>query len=294
MNELLYDRICQRLLSSSFPQEVNVWLYGNNIPFYQSVVIKADNVKQYIEKQLDLDEAKFSIPPKPMPPFKYSFVEITLSSLEKRAMHVGCFKPETKEFTKILSLLHDETIEELNNEGLIENAGAILLLHSIKLFENNIYFQDFHQMVFLDKNYELECSVYIGGPTEDAKRAMISLSYLSLFSFSLMNCKNAIIINNNPPNRLQKKRIKRGELPLVQYKTISISGSVLTLSDKKAKNLKTEPIMPLHIVRGNFAVYDSNALFGKYHGTFWRPQHSRGDRDLGVIIKDYEIQGPQK
>lgn len=79
------------------------------------------------------------------------------------------------------------------------------------------------------------------------------------------------------------------ELPLVQYKTISVDGSLLTINDQHLKSPNGDPIMPLHIVRGNFAIYNEKPLFGKHFGTFWRSQYSRGSKELGIIAKDYTI-----
>jgi len=168
-----------------------------------------------------------------------------------------------------------------------------LFFHNIKNYERTIYFQRIQLVLVLDNNYELTNLFYFGNVTEKNKNEIVPLSHLALFTFSLMNCKNAILINNTPPNKLQKKRIKRGELPLVQYKTISVDGSLLTINDQRLKNQKSDPVMPFHIVRGNFAVYNDKPLFGKYFGNFWRSQHSRGSKDLGIIVKDYFIQEPK-
>jgi hypothetical protein len=46
----------------------------------------------------------------------------------------------------------------------------------------------------------------------------------------------------------------------------------------------------LHICRGHFAHYTpEHPLFGKYVGTFWRPDHVRGSADHGTVRKDYKV-----
>lgn len=45
---------------------------------------------------------------------------------------------------------------------------------------------------------------------------------------------------------------------------------------------------PLHLVRGHFAHYTKERpLFGKYAGTFWRPEHEAGDKSIAVVRKTF-------
>jgi hypothetical protein len=50
----------------------------------------------------------------------------------------------------------------------------------------------------------------------------------------------------------------------------------------------------LHVCRGHFAHYRERGLFGKYKGTFWRPQHLRGSAEQGMQAKDYRITLPDQ
>ena len=46
----------------------------------------------------------------------------------------------------------------------------------------------------------------------------------------------------------------------------------------------------LHICRGHFATYSpDHPLFGKYVGTFWRPDHVRGSQEAGEVHKNYSV-----
>jgi hypothetical protein len=48
----------------------------------------------------------------------------------------------------------------------------------------------------------------------------------------------------------------------------------------------------LHICRGHFATYSpEHPLFGKYVGTFWRPDHVRGSAGAGEVHKRYQVGG---
>ena len=45
----------------------------------------------------------------------------------------------------------------------------------------------------------------------------------------------------------------------------------------------------LHICRGHFRSYDEKPLFGRVKGTFFIPQHVRGNADVGEHQKEYSI-----
>ena len=46
----------------------------------------------------------------------------------------------------------------------------------------------------------------------------------------------------------------------------------------------------LHICRGHFVTYTpKHPLFGKYVGTFWKPDHVRGNAKNGIVLKDYKV-----
>jgi hypothetical protein len=276
MSELLYDYMRDKVSMKSFSSDQ--WLYDDKKPFDEAVVIKADNVYRYTSKLPSI-----TLPPKPMPPFKYSFVEVNLGVIGNIGIHVACLKHNDTVFTNGLSFLND--IED------IKSAKATLIFHYLKLVDGIIYLLDLKTISLLDDNFNLSNSYSIGD--EASVPGAVPFCYLALFTFSLMNCKNAIIINNNPQNKLQKKRHRRGEFPLVQYKTISVNGSLLTINNQHLISQNDNQLMPFHIVRGNFAVYDDKPLFGKHYGTYWRPQHSRGDKKLGIIEKDYSVQEPK-
>jgi hypothetical protein len=47
---------------------------------------------------------------------------------------------------------------------------------------------------------------------------------------------------------------------------------------------------PLHLVRGHFARYTKDRpVFGKYAGTFWRPEHEAGNPAVAVVRKTYKL-----
>ena len=106
----------------------------------------------------------------------------------------------------------------------------------------------------------------------------------------LLNTKNITTIDNPPPAKLNKKRIKNGKQPLFTYKTLR-----LQLPAKKRKK-GSGPVMPndnttrLHLCRGHFKTYtEEKPLLGRFTGRYWWQPHARGDKTKGVVMKDYEV-----
>jgi hypothetical protein len=82
----------------------------------------------------------------------------------------------------------------------------------------------------------------------------------------------------------------RHKLPEVRYKTLVIH-AMRDILLKEGDMTKSGLQKALHICRGHFRRYDENSLglFGKYHGTFFIPQHARGNTELGEVRKTYEV-----
>lgn len=84
---------------------------------------------------------------------------------------------------------------------------------------------------------------------------------------------------------------RREKVPRIKFYTLDINpmrevlrkeGQSESLGIKKA----------LHICRGHFATYSEDSpLFGKYVGTFWRPDHVRGSKEAGEVHKRYSVGG---
>ncbi len=114
----------------------------------------------------------------------------------------------------------------------------------------------------------------------------------ALLGISFMHCKNVSTNVNELPVQVQKKRIRRGKKPLKTYYTLSIEPMAKAL-DREGEARKTGIKQALHICRGHFATYsDEKPLFGKYAGTFWKPQHVKGSKQHGEVVKDYAVKAP--
>lgn len=114
----------------------------------------------------------------------------------------------------------------------------------------------------------------------------------AFLGISFLHCKNVSTTLNEPPQRLQKKRVRKGKKPLKAYYTLAIEPMAQTL-DREGAAKNTGIKQALHICRGHFATYSpGKPLFGKYAGTFWKPQHVRGSKSHGEIVKDYAVKAP--
>ena len=113
-------------------------------------------------------------------------------------------------------------------------------------------------------------------------------AYLAI---SFMHCKNVITEERVPLEKLNKKFRKRHGRDLVRYHVLKIElmRKVLKI---KGKSDELGIIKALHICRGHFKDYRQSGLFGKIPGIFWWESHVRGQKEKGIILKDYEIKKP--
>lgn len=114
-----------------------------------------------------------------------------------------------------------------------------------------------------------------------------SILFTALLTVQFMHCKNVKLVENTIKTQQQKPKNKK-KIPTIKYYTLNIEplkeilrneGNIEHNGFKKA----------LHICRGHFKTYNENGLFGKVKGTFWFPQHIKGSKDEGEVVKDYKV-----
>ena len=111
-------------------------------------------------------------------------------------------------------------------------------------------------------------------------------------TLEIFSCKNIIADKIELPAKVVKKRKKKNKPEFSSY-TLKIDP---TTSPKSMDiSTATESLWSnrLHTCRGHVREYGMNGkgkLFGKYSGRFWSPPHQRGNRENGVIEKDYDVQ----
>ncbi len=112
------------------------------------------------------------------------------------------------------------------------------------------------------------------------------------FANSLVHCKNVQLKETDIPIKLISKRKKKSKLPFLRFNTVVIDAMKTTLKTE-GKSDKVGLKKALHICRGHFATYTEDApLFGRVTGTFWKSMHLRGNKKVGVVVKDYQIKAP--
>jgi hypothetical protein len=103
----------------------------------------------------------------------------------------------------------------------------------------------------------------------------------------LLDSKNISTVNNLPPEKLNKKRIKSGKQPLFTYKTLIIKPTGKMQEAQAAQGLWDNRI---HLCRGHFKEYTKERpLFGRITGRFWWQPSVRGNKEKGVVMKDYVV-----
>lgn len=114
-----------------------------------------------------------------------------------------------------------------------------------------------------------------------------NLVHVFAVTMALLNTKNIETEVQHPPQKLQRSRERKGELPLVSWRILKVQ-SHRARTASRGSATKGEPLA-LHWVRGHFKRYDEHPLFGAVKGVFWWSPHLSGRADR-VALKDYEIE----
>lgn len=118
---------------------------------------------------------------------------------------------------------------------------------------------------------------------EDTYRFSALIAFLNVLS-----CKNITYELTDPPVKVQKKRAKRGKLPLHSYYTLKIRTN--HCRTRAGENKEKAWSNRAHLCRGHIKNYTNDKpLFGKITGKVWCPSHTRGNARIGLIHKRYEV-----
>lgn len=134
-------------------------------------------------------------------------------------------------------------------------------------------------------------------PNEEVEKMFLNQWTSHIFplflGLSLMHCKNVKRVSQEPPRPLQRKSQRTYGHALTKYYTLEIEPMKQVL-ETQGGAARTGLRGALHICRGHFATYSPvKPLFGKYAGTFWKPQHLRGTKKHGEVVKDYSVNAPK-
>lgn len=117
-----------------------------------------------------------------------------------------------------------------------------------------------------------------------------SLSAVILF-WKLVHCKNVEIVDAPKPNTRKRTRLRKQRKPFVEHKILQIKTSKKKYTNRPPDN-GGETINPyrVHLCRGHFKTYTPDKpLMGKHTGTYWWQPMVRGNKQAGLITKDYEV-----
>jgi hypothetical protein len=282
---LLFDRVLENVMNGreNLALHPNLWPYNNSDTLLHAIPIKIDNIMEAVEGGINYLDA-----PKPISPFTSSFLDCYARirnggpKIARIGIHVLCHKI-ADEHSNMAMNLFGTMGEYFMGFTFFDQLGKSFIITSPQI------------ICLLNKDGNLMDDTITFAKLKGVEYHQIRLDFhewlfnICLFSFSLMNCKNIIVHKEDAPQAEQVRRIKEIGMPLVTYRVIKVS-QILIKKDSQERLLDNESCRALHICRGNFATYDEEKpLFGKYSGTFWRPQHFREDKNFGRIIKEYHV-----
>jgi hypothetical protein len=128
----------------------------------------------------------------------------------------------------------------------------------------------------------------VPGINETSEQTLRDVAKTMCAFCSFLSCKNITTIDNPPPEKLNKKRAKKGKCPLFTYKTLVIKPTGKKQASQEAQGLWENRV---HLCRGHFKTYtEENPLFGKLTGRYWWQPSVRGNKKKGVVMKVYKFQ----
>jgi hypothetical protein len=121
----------------------------------------------------------------------------------------------------------------------------------------------------------------------DDPTGLASSAHILGLGYSFCHCKN-VVTSHIQFNRSETWHRKQ-KIPKLKFQTLEINPMQEVL--KTEGGIEANGVQrAMHICRGHFAHYtEQKPLFGKHHGDFWIPQHVRGKKELGEVVKDYAI-----
>jgi len=124
--------------------------------------------------------------------------------------------------------------------------------------------------------------------------AMAEALAFALLAFRFMHARGVEMRETVAPRHERRRAEKEGKPAPVTYKTLEITGMTRTLATEG--DIATNGIAKaMHLCRGHFADYTKGSgLFGRYRVEVFVPDHVRGRKQRGVIVKDYTIVTPKE
>jgi len=129
----------------------------------------------------------------------------------------------------------------------------------------------------------LGVQAFLDSPREE----LVSPLHILGLGLSFCHCKN--VSRKEQEIAASPRFHQRQRIPIIKFHTLNINPMRETLR-RQGRSDEVGISRALHICRGHFATYTpEHPLFGKYVGTFWRPDHVRGTKESGEVHKKYSV-----
>lgn len=128
------------------------------------------------------------------------------------------------------------------------------------------------------------------GPETDAARKELCTGLsIALLTFRFMNARGIRIVDKYPSRHEQRLAIKKGKAAPVTFKVLEI-GPITGKMETEGRIDEVGMQKAFHLCRGHFADYTKGAgLFGKYNVEVFVPDHVKGRKERGIVVKDYSV-----
>jgi len=177
-------------------------------------------------------------------------------------------------FISIGKTIYDhEILREMVTTSLKRSGASDSVIQSY--YESNIWPQP------MINNMDVSTSQ---GLIKDDHRDFVALNA----ALMLLNCKNVVSEDVPPPEKLNRKRNKKGKQELFTYKILKLL--LPSESKQHGEYLPSGIKARIHLCRGHFKTYTKESpLFGRYTGLYWWQSHVRGDKNEGMVVKEYKV-----
>lgn len=138
-----------------------------------------------------------------------------------------------------------------------------------------------------DGGYVETISAFPSEFRNDPEDGLMPVMHVLGLGLSFMHCKN--VVQREQVDDRGERWHRRQKVSKITFKTLDINPMREVL--RREGQSDTDGLQrALHICRGHFATYtEEHPLFGRYAGTFWRPDHVRGSKEAGEVVKNYNV-----
>ena len=121
------------------------------------------------------------------------------------------------------------------------------------------------------------------------------INCVACFAVCTMHTKNVEIRERKGITSIKRKGNEKREYSEFKYHTINVETFRRKYTGENVTSEKGNREVALHFVRGHFKTYTpEKPLFGKYVGTVWVPDTMRGNKEAGIVNKDYKVMPDKK